>query len=287
MLRSRLRRPAMRLAGVDVRRGLPTFADETFTEWFARSPREGDGSAPEVVVFVDSFTEHFSPEVGRSAVAVLERAGFSPVLPDKRVCCALTWISTGQLDSARRLLGATVAVLAPYARKNIPILVLEPSCGAALHHDAPRLLNTPEARAVAESVVTLSQLLEKSSWQPPDLSGTEVVVQPHCHHHAVFGFGADLRLLDELGAQVTRLGGCCGLAGNFGVERGHYDISAAVAEQQLLPALRQAPEGAVILADGFSCRTQISDLAATNGHHLATFLASTLPSGTTAEASLA
>jgi len=277
LLRSPARRPAMRVAGVDIRRSLPAFARETFTEWFARQPPVEDESAREVVVFVDSFTQHFAPEVGRSAVAVLRAAGFKPILPDANVCCGLTWISTGQLDSARRLVAATVAALAPYAREGAPILVLEPSCGAALHHDAPRLVDSPDTRTVARSVVTLSQLLEQSSWVPPDLQGTDVVVQPHCHHHAVFGFDADLRLLARAGAQVTRLGGCCGLAGNFGMEKGHYEVSVAVAEQQLLPALREAADGAVVLADGFSCRMQIADLAARKSNHLAGLLASSLP----------
>ena len=276
LMRSPARRPALAAAGVDARRSLPTFTHETFSAWFSRQPPIDDEQAKEVVIFVDSFTEHFTPEVGRAAVAVMRAAGLRPVLPTSTVCCGLTWISTGQLDSARRLLGATVDALAPYARDGVPILVLEPSCGAALHHDAPRLVESPDARLVAGSVVTLSQLLEQTDWVPPRFEGTEVVVQPHCHHHAVFGFDADLRLLAKTGARVNRLGGCCGLAGNFGVEKGHYEISVAVAEQQLLPAIRQASERAVVLADGFSCRTQIADLASTEGQHLASLLASSL-----------
>ncbi len=114
-------------------------------------------------------------------------------------------------------------------------------------------------------------------WTPPSLDGVRVIAQPHCHHHAVMGWDTDAKLLKSAGAAVERLGGCCGLAGNFGVERGHYEVSVQVAEQQLLPALRNASEGDVLLADGFSCRTQAADLAATSGVHLVQLLAGALP----------
>ncbi len=121
-------------------------------------------------------------------------------------------------------------------------------------------------------MTTLAELLRDTpGWTAPDLSGTDVVVQPHCHHHAVLGWQADADLLAATGAQVTRLSGCCGLAGNFGVELGHYDVSVAVAEQQLLPALDAAPD-AVVLADGFSCRTQVDDLRDRPALHLAQLL---------------
>jgi Fe-S oxidoreductase len=110
-------------------------------------------------------------------------------------------------------------------------------------------------------------------WSPPDLTGTTVVVQPHCHHASVLGWEADAALLARTGADVTRVGGCCGLAGNFGVEQGHYEVSVAVAEHDLLPAVRAAGERAVVLADGFSCRTQLDDLAGVRALHLAELLA--------------
>jgi Fe-S oxidoreductase len=119
---------------------------------------------------------------------------------------------------------------------------------------------------------TLAELLTRRGWTPPDLTGTEVVVQPHCHHASVLGFAADLALLESAGATVTRLGGCCGLAGNFGMERGHYETSVAVAEHALLPAVRAAGDDAVILADGLSCRVQLADLAGVRAQHLAELL---------------
>jgi Fe-S oxidoreductase len=134
----------------------------------------------------------------------------------------------------------------------------------------------PRARQVRAATRTLAeQLAATGDWEPPDLSGVRAVAQPHCHHHAVMGWHADSALLARAGAEVTAVGGCCGLAGNFGVERGHYDVSRAVAETALLPAVRAARD-AVVLADGFSCRTQLDQLARVGGIHLAQLLASRL-----------
>jgi Fe-S oxidoreductase len=136
----------------------------------------------------------------------------------------------------------------------------------------------PRAAAVRAGTRTLAELLAQTpDWSPPDLSGVRAVAQPHCHQHAVMGWDADSALLARAGAQVRAVGGCCGLAGNFGVERGHYDVSVAVAQTALLPAVRDAPPGAVVLADGFSCRTQLDQLGQVTGVHLAQLLASHLP----------
>jgi Fe-S oxidoreductase len=230
-----------------------------------------------VVLWVDTFTNAFSPEVGVAAVAVLEGAGFDVHVPDRPACCGLTWISTGQLGAARRILGRTVARLADTAAAlgdGVPIVGLEPSCTAVLRSDALELLPAAAAEPVAAATRTLAELLTSlDGWEPPPLRGTTVVAQPHCHHHAVLGWSPDAELLRRAGATVTRLGGCCGLAGNFGVERGHYEVSVAVAEQQLLPAVRSAGPGTVVLADGFSCRTQVADLTQRHGRHLAQLLA--------------
>jgi FAD/FMN-containing dehydrogenase/Fe-S oxidoreductase len=266
-----LRRLALAAAGVDRRRSVPKFAPRTFRSWFEREHRPMPGGKP-VLVFVDSFSNSFSPEVARSVVGVLEAAGYSPTITSDRVCCGLTWISTGQLDAAKRILARTVPELAAAARAGVPIVGIEPSCTAAIRHDAVELLDTEEARTVARATLTLAELLEADpDWSPPRLDGVEVVAQPHCHHHAVMGWDADARILARTGARVRRVGGCCGLAGNFGVEQGHYEVSVAVAELQLLPAVRENP-GAVVLADGFSCRTQLADLASTPGTHLAQIL---------------
>ncbi|HJQ47797.1 MAG TPA: FAD-linked oxidase C-terminal domain-containing protein [Amycolatopsis sp.] len=257
-----------RAAGVDPRRSLPVFAPRTFRRWFADHPV---ASGRPVTLWVDTFTDHFIPQVGMAAVQVLEEAGFSVSIPDTKLCCGLTWISTGQLDTARKLLGRSVRAL---AAAGTPIVGLEPSCTAVFRSDAAELLGpAPEVTAVAGAMKTLAELLgEVDGWRPPDLTGTSAVVQPHCHHHAVMGFAADKKILDRAGVDTRVVGGCCGLAGNFGAEQGHYDVSVAVAENELLPAVREAGD-ATVLTDGFSCRTQLDQLAHREGIHLAELLA--------------
>ncbi|HET8994350.1 MAG TPA: FAD-linked oxidase C-terminal domain-containing protein [Rhodococcus sp. (in: high G+C Gram-positive bacteria)] len=260
------------LGGMDRRRHVPAFAPRNFRRWFAETAGQRLRTGEPVLLFVDTFTDYFTPEVGIAAVAVLEAAGYRVRITEKQQCCALTWITTGQLDEARKILGRTVTEL---FRAGTPIVGIEPSCTAVLRSDTVELLGSEPARVVAESTRTLAELL--GDWEPPSLSGTTVVAQPHCHHHAIMGWEADAALLKRAGAKVTRLGGCCGLAGNFGVERGHYDVSVAVANNQLVPAVESAAADTVVLADGYSCRTQLSDLTDRRGTHLAELLASRLP----------
>jgi Fe-S oxidoreductase len=170
-----------------------------------------------------------------------------------------------------------VRALVGYARDGVPIVGLEPSCTAVLRTEAVELLHddplAADAAVVAGAVRTLAeQLSAMPGFQPPDLAGTEVVAQPHCHHASMLGWDVDRALLRDAGAELTVVGGCCGLAGNFGVEKGHHDVSVAIAEHALLPAVRVAGPGAVVLADGFSCRTQLDDLAGVRGVHLAELL---------------
>ncbi len=253
------------------------------------------GARRPVFLWVDTFTNAFSPQVGQAAVAVLEAAGYEVKITDKNVCCGLTWISTGQLDGARRQLRRTLRALRPALDAGIPVVGLEPSCAAALRRDAAELLpGDRRAEALSGVVRTLAELLRSTEgWVPPDMSdisgANAAVAQPHCHQHAVLGWDADAELLRMAGATVNAVGGCCGLAGNFGVERGHYDVSVAVAETALLPAVRKAVSaaadggesaGATILADGFSCRTQLDQLAGVRGTHLAELLAARLSSDT-------
>jgi Fe-S oxidoreductase len=205
---------------------------------------------------------------------VLRAAGYDVQIPEKPVCCGLTWISTGQLNGARAQLRRSLAALDQAARFGTPIVGLEPSCTAVLRHDLLELLpDDPRAAAVAAATKTLAELLTGTQdWTPPSLEGLRGVAQPHCHQHAVMGWDADAALLASAGASVDAVGGCCGLAGNFGVERGHYEVSQAVAETALLPAVRAAPHDAVVLADGFSCRTQLEQLARVRSVHLAQLL---------------
>jgi Fe-S oxidoreductase len=238
-----------------------------------------------VVLWPDSFSDAFDPDVPRAMIRVLQDAGYEVIVPSEDACCGLTWISTGQLEGARKRLVKLLGILGPFAVNGVPIVGVEPSCTALLRSDLVDLLpDDPRAVAVAQATRTLAELLTApepagpgGAWTPPSLDGVTVIAQPHCHQHSVMGYDADLTLLRAAGAQVQTLAGCCGLAGNFGMERGHYEVSVAVAENALLPALRAAEPGTVLLADGFSCRTQASDLGNVTGVHLSQLLAAHLP----------
>ena len=267
---------AKRAAGIDPRRRVPAVATEPFRRWARGTSYEADAMTTtpyDVVVWADSFTDSFAPEGGHAAVELLEAAGLRVGVVGDAACCGLTWITTGQLETARKVVTRTLDVLHPYVVRGTPVVGLEPSCLATLRSDAVQLTDDPRAAEVAAGVRTLAEVLVGlPHWAPPDLTGTTVVVQPHCHHASVLGWGADAALLERTGATVRRLGGCCGLAGSFGVEKGHYEVSVAVAELQLLPAVRDAGPDAVLLADGFSCRTQLQDLAGRRALHLAELL---------------
>ncbi len=282
---------AKRLGGIAPERDIPELAHEPFTRWWRDRVREAareagagagsgrSGHGQTVVLWPDTFTNHLSPSVGRSAVAVLEAAGLRVVVPPKPVCCGLTWVSTGQLDRARTVMRRTLDVMAPALDAGLPVVGLEPSCTAALRTDLPELLTTdPRAARLAESLSTFAQALERYApdWRPPRID-RPVVGQTHCHQHAVLGDTAERRLRERAGLTGTLSGGCCGLAGNFGFEKGHYEVSAACAEEQLLPSVRAAEPGTEVLADGYSCRTQLTQLAGQKGRHLAEILAERLP----------
>ena len=237
-------------------------------------PRDPSGR-PYALVWADSFSQTLDDAGARAVVDVLEANGFAPIVaPD--ACCGLTWITTGQLSGAKKHLASLLGVLAPFAASGIPIVGVEPSCTAVLRDDLLDLLpDDPRSLLVSSATRTLAEVLSAlpaSARRLPSLEGVEIVAQPHCHHYSVMGWDADQALLESLGARVTRLEGCCGLAGNFGMEAGHYDLSVAVASHSLLPSLSAKPD-AVYLADGFSCRTQAAQLAGRGGVHLATLLA--------------
>ncbi|MER7899040.1 FAD-binding and (Fe-S)-binding domain-containing protein [Streptomyces sp. NPDC096046] len=296
---------AKRLGGIAPEREIPRVARRTFTGWWERRrthrpPARGDL----IVLWPDTFTEHLSPSVGRAAVRVLEAAGLRVALPPTlhlvkppvgdgrtvaldplsllrgrgRVCCGLTYVSTGQLDRARAVMRRTLDLMEPVLETGAPVVVLEPSCAAALRTDVPELLHDdPRAARLAARVLTFAEALERHApdWAPPRVD-RPVTGQTHCHQHAVLGDAADRRLRAAALLSGELSGGCCGLAGNFGFEKGHYEVSTACAEEQLLPSVRDAPDGTVVLADGFSCRTQLEQLAGVRGRHLAEVLAEAL-----------
>jgi Fe-S oxidoreductase/FAD/FMN-containing dehydrogenase len=273
-----------RSAGLEDR-PIPQFAPQTLQQWWAgRGPAPVDAARGDrrgtVLLWPDTFTNAFAPQIGRAAVEVLETAGWQVTIPAEPLCCGLTWISTGQLNIAKRVLRRTIRTLAPHVRDGGLVLGLEPSCTAVFRSDMHDLFpDDQDARRLQDHTVTLAELLTEHTdgWEPPQPT-TEVkaVAQVHCHQHAIMKWDADRELLDRSGVDVERLdSGCCGLAGNFGFTAGHAAVSEALAEQTLLPRIRQAPEGTAVLADGFSCRTQIHDLdsGGREAMHLAELLA--------------
>ncbi|MFJ8633945.1 FAD-binding and (Fe-S)-binding domain-containing protein [Streptomyces sp. NPDC093568] len=303
---------AKRIGGIAPERDIPRLAVRTFSRWWEGRERTPVGATGDLVIlWPDTFTEHLSPSVGKAAVRVLEAAGLRVALPPtlrlrtgvegqgvsvamdplsllrgrQRVCCGLTYVSTGQLDRARAVLRRTLDLMEPVLETATPVVVLEPSCAAALRSDLPELLHDdPRARLLADRVLTFAETLERLApdWTPPRVD-RPAVGQTHCHQHAVLGDAADRRLREAAGLSGELSGGCCGLAGNFGFEKGHFEVSEACAEERLLPAVRDAGEGAVVLADGYSCRTQLEQLAGVRGRHLAEVLADGLEGGAEGE----
>ena len=270
-------RIAKRMAGVAVERDLPAFARTTFTRAYRRrGPRPG---GRRVVLWPDTFGNFLHPQVPAAAVRVLEDAGFTVVLPRGQVCCGLTWVSTGQLDVARRVMRRAVRALSPLVEEGLQVVGLEPSCTAALRHDLMELLPGPESERVAGAVHTLSGFLNEYApdWEPPRVAAS-ALAQVHCHQHAVIGFEEDRKLIERAGIDGEVLdSGCCGLAGDFGFTEGHYEVSTAIGEQELLPRVRAAGPDTLVLADGYSCRTQIEQGTDRRALHLAEVLAGALP----------
>ena len=321
-----LKDAVFKISRMDPRREMTAFTTQRFSRWFKKQQRVErhagstlDTTASEstatgaqdnrhrktrdVILWADSFSEYLDPTGAEAMVQVLQDAGYTVRIPSSPACCGLTWISTGQLDGAKARLRKTLDVLGPAALKGVPIIGVEPSCTAVLRSDLQELLpKDPRSWAIKDKTMTLAELLTDpelgpgQEWlQARSLEGTRIIAQPHCHQHAVMGYGPDLNLMETLGAELTALAGCCGLAGNFGMEKGHYDVSVAVAENQLLPALREAglvgstgniasadqtsnanaTARTFYLADGYSCRTQAEQLADVKGITLPILLAQT------------
>lgn len=268
-------------AGIAPSRGIPRIAARAFTADWKPTPRPAPASNGPVVLWPDTFNNRLSPHVAHDAVRVLAAAGFETVVPGRSVCCGLTWHTTGQLGTAKRVLQRSLGA-AELAGEE-PVVVLEPSCATMLKVDLPELLpDDPRARSLAGRVVTLAELLDRSGYVGPtnaDVDAGPAISQPHCHQQSVLGLDADRRVMERNSISVgTEVAGCCGLAGNFGAERGHEEIAQAVAELELVPALHANPD-APLLADGFSCRTQIDSLSGRRARHLAEVLAERLPDG--------
>jgi FAD/FMN-containing dehydrogenase/Fe-S oxidoreductase len=257
------------VAGVDARRALPSFARRP-----ARRTKAGTRTGRPVVVWVDPFTDNFDAARLEPLLSVLAAAGFAGSVLRRSIDSGVALISTGQRDRAADALRQAIAVLHPIVASGVPIIGVDPSAIAVWRSDAAELVSDPRLAEVRDGIHTLAELLTATpGWTPPDLRGVKVVAQPHCHHAAVLGWAVDAALLTSTGAEVVTVEGCCGLAGNFGMEVGHYATSVAIAKNQLLPAIEDAGPDAVLLADGFSCRYQVLDLTGRRAITLAELLA--------------
>ena len=257
-----------KLGGVSTTRPLPRFVRY-------RPPKLPPGPAPRgaVLLWPDTFTRSFDPQVVHAAARVLTTAGFAVQLPRGILCCGLTWLATGQFGIARMVLRRTLRLLRSELGAGVPVIGLEPSCVATLRSDLTELLpDDPAAAVLAGQARTLAEVLRDRApdWQPA-ARDRDALQQVHCHQHAVLGHDVDDVLLRAAGVRVQRISGCCGLAGSFGYQRGHEEMSSALAERSLAPAVRARPD-ALVLADGFSCRVQVSQTTGRRALHLAELL---------------
>ncbi len=247
-------------AGVAPERTPPQFARSTFLDWFEERVAPAADGRDEVVLWPDTFTNHFHPEIGKAAVEVLEHAGFAVKVPEHAFCCGRPLYDFGMLTLAKRLLNSALSALEPDIRAGRRVVVLEPSCASVFRDELPNMLPESQlARALAAQTRGLAELLAEEDWQPPALEGP-ALLHGHCHQKAITGVQADRELLDRMGLDVEQPEyGCCGMAGAFGYERGErYEVSRQVGEQALLPRVRELDEDTRVVTDGFSCREQIA-----------------------------
>ena len=247
------------LGGISQKRRMPEFAAETFRDWFRSRPIKNK-TGQTVIIWPDTFTNFFHPQIGQAAVEVLETAGFHVRIPKQMLCCGRPLYDFGMLDSAKQLLEQIMEALADDIEAGVPIVGLEPSCVSVfrdeLHNWFPE---DPQATRLREQTFLLSEFLIKKApefvW--PKLN-RKALVHLHCHHKSVLGTDAEKKALENLGLDYQILdSGCCGMAGSFGFESEHYDVSMACGERVLLPAVRNAAADTLLITDGFSCHEQI------------------------------
>jgi FAD/FMN-containing dehydrogenase/Fe-S oxidoreductase len=257
-------------AGIHPQRDVPAFADETFKSWFASRGAGASAQGRRVLLFADTFTNFFHPQIGRAAVDVLEDAGYDLVVPGKHLCCGRPLYDYGMLGLAKRYLRNVLDELRGDIRAGTPLVVLEPSCAAVFRDELERLFpHDEDATRLSKQTFVLSEFLGREGWRPPQLAA-RVLVQKHCHHHAVIGYESEAKLLRDMGLDVQLPEtGCCGMAGSFGFEARHYDVSKACGERALFPAIASEPEETILLADGFSCREQIRQGTGRDAVHFA------------------
>jgi len=274
---SRLHRWVLeRVVGIDHRRPLPLFARVTFTEWFTRRQTPSAPTRAEVVLFHDTFLTYNAPHIGRAAVGLLERAGYRVTLVDKK-CCGRPLISKGMLAEAKAHADWNVERLLPYATRGVAIVGLEPSCLLTLRDEYVDLLRSDAARQVARQSFLLEEFLDRERRKGLSLpfggNGRKVLLHGHCHQKALVGTAPTVAVLKWAGFDVQEVdSGCCGMAGSFGFEREHYDISVALGNRRLVPAVKAVGADVEVVAPGISCRQQIEHLAGRRAKHPAEVL---------------
>ncbi|MGH3424004.1 MAG: FAD-binding and (Fe-S)-binding domain-containing protein, partial [Nocardioidaceae bacterium] len=271
-------------AGIAPQRDLPRFAERTFRAQ-DRGRRPANPQGPSVILWADTFSNHFQPQVATAAVRVLEDAGLNVRVPTQQLCCGRPLYDYGMLTTAKRYLHRVLDSLRADIRAGVPVVGLEPSCVAVFRDELLNLMpNDEDARRLAGQTYTLAQALQELApgWEPPTLRGS-ALVQVHCHQGAVLGYGPERALLERMGLDVTVPdSGCCGLAGSFGFEKGkNYDVSIACAERVILPEVRAADADTLLVADGYSCREQIGQNTGRTPMHLAEVVQTGLDAGRT------
>lgn len=231
-----------------------------------------NGDKPRVILWADTFNNFFHPQTAQAAVEVLEAAGFCVTVPDADLCCGRPLYDYGMLDRAKRWLKEILRELSAEIEAGIPVVVLEPSCAAVFRDELTELFpQDQDARRLAKQTFTLAELLHEHAkgYQPPRLE-RRALLHGHCHQKALLNFDCEKELLEKMGVELeVPDSGCCGMAGAFGFEKDHYEVSVACGERVLLPEVRKAASNTLIIADGFSCREQISQLTDRRALHFA------------------
>lgn len=263
---------AKRLIHVAPQRRITPFAEQSFSDWFARrAARHASGA--QVILWPDTFNNYFHPDVAKAAVDVLEHAGFTVRLPAVRLCCGRALYEFGMIERARDYLSRIMAALSDDLHAGTPIIGLEPACVSVFRDELPNLFpHSEQAMRLRAQVFLLSEFLDEKAYAPA-LLPRRAIVHAHCHHKALLKMDAELAVLKKLGLDVEVLdAGCCGMAGSFGFEKEKYEVSMRCAERVLLPAVRAADPGTLLIADGFSCREQIAQTTEREALHLSQVL---------------